>query len=123
MRSPRAPDILVVEAQSESLSNLVQAVDVARNTPGVAAVSMSWGFNESAERDRVRLAFPHAGRASGHHVRRIQRRQRHGQRPRIPVRIAARAGGRRHDAGDLDDAGRLPGGDRLVGQRRWLQPL
>ncbi len=26
----------------------MQAVDVARNTPGVVAVSMSWGFNESA---------------------------------------------------------------------------
>ncbi len=41
-------DILVVEAPSDSLGDLITAVDVARNTPGVATVSMSWGFNEVA---------------------------------------------------------------------------
>jgi subtilase family serine protease len=40
--------ILVVEARSDSLSDLVQAAGVARDTPGVVAVSMSWGFNEAA---------------------------------------------------------------------------
>jgi hypothetical protein len=40
--------ILVVEAQSDSLPNLMTAVDIARNTPGVATVSMSWGFAESS---------------------------------------------------------------------------
>ncbi len=40
--------ILVVEARSDSLSDLLAAVDVARSTPGVAAVSMSWGFNETS---------------------------------------------------------------------------
>ncbi len=44
-------NILVVEAapsssQPQELQNLVNAVNVARNTPGVVAVSMSWGFNE-----------------------------------------------------------------------------
>ena len=41
-----AAGILVVEAQSDTLSALMKAVNVARQTPGVAAVSMSWGFSE-----------------------------------------------------------------------------
>jgi hypothetical protein len=40
--------LLVVEARSDSLSDLMAAVNTARNTPGVATVSMSWGFNETA---------------------------------------------------------------------------
>ena len=40
--------ILVVEAPSDSLGDLITAVDLARNTPGVATVSMSWGFGETA---------------------------------------------------------------------------
>jgi subtilase family serine protease len=40
--------ILVVEARSDVLSDLMKAVNVARNTPGVAAISMSWGFSESS---------------------------------------------------------------------------
>lgn len=44
-------NILVVEAapsysQSQELQNLLNAVNTARNTAGVVAVSMSWGFNE-----------------------------------------------------------------------------
>jgi subtilase family serine protease len=44
-------NILVVEAapsysQTQELQNLLSAVDTARNTAGVVAVSMSWGFNE-----------------------------------------------------------------------------
>jgi hypothetical protein len=38
--------ILVVEAGSQSLGDLLTAVDTARNTPGVSVVSMSWGYNE-----------------------------------------------------------------------------
>jgi hypothetical protein len=38
--------ILVVEANSASLSDLLTAVDYARNQPGVVAVSMSWGASE-----------------------------------------------------------------------------
>ena len=36
----------MVEARSQSLTDLLTAVDTARNTPGVNVVSMSWGFNE-----------------------------------------------------------------------------
>jgi hypothetical protein len=40
--------ILVVEAKSDTLGDLMKAVNVARNAPSVAAISMSWGFNESS---------------------------------------------------------------------------
>jgi len=39
-------DILLVDAQTSSTSALYGAVDVARNYPGVATVSMSWGSGE-----------------------------------------------------------------------------
>jgi subtilase family serine protease len=39
-------NIVVVEASSQTLKGLLTAVNMARNTPGVVAVSMSWGFNE-----------------------------------------------------------------------------
>jgi hypothetical protein len=43
--------ILVVEAapsnsQTQELQNQLNAVNTARNTPGVVAISMSWGYNE-----------------------------------------------------------------------------
>ncbi|HVX15114.1 MAG TPA: DUF4214 domain-containing protein [Pirellulales bacterium] len=38
----------VIEAQSSSPSDLLAAVDVARNAPGVSVVSMSWSFSETA---------------------------------------------------------------------------
>jgi len=40
--------IVVVEAQSQSRDALLRAVNTARNTPGVVAISMSFGFNEFA---------------------------------------------------------------------------
>ena len=43
--APKA-HILLVEAKSNSLSNLFSAVDYARNQSGVVAVSMSWGGGE-----------------------------------------------------------------------------
>ena len=44
-------NILLVEAapsgsQTQELQNLMNAVNLARNTPGVVAISMSWGFTE-----------------------------------------------------------------------------
>ena len=41
-----AANILVVEAASGSTSDLLQAIAVARATPGVTVVSMSWGIAE-----------------------------------------------------------------------------
>src|SRR5262245_57358126 len=38
--------IMLVEAKSDSLTDLLGAVDYARRQPTVAAVSMSWGTNE-----------------------------------------------------------------------------
>ncbi len=40
-------NILVVEANSQSIQDLLAAVNTARNAPGVVAVSMSWGFSET----------------------------------------------------------------------------
>ena len=40
-------NILVVEANSQNMQDLLTAVNTARNTPGVVAVSMSWGFSET----------------------------------------------------------------------------
>jgi subtilase family serine protease len=40
--------IVVVEARSSSLTDLMSAVDTARNTAGVSVVSMSWGTGEFA---------------------------------------------------------------------------
>ncbi|HKM56233.1 MAG TPA: S53 family peptidase [Isosphaeraceae bacterium] len=40
-------NILVVEANSQSIQDLMTAVDTARSSPGVVAVSMSWGFGET----------------------------------------------------------------------------
>ncbi len=39
-------NILVVEAKSQSLQDLLNAVNTARNTAGVNVISMSWGFSE-----------------------------------------------------------------------------
>jgi hypothetical protein len=41
--------ILEVEARSQGITDLLAAVDVARSTPGVVAVSMSWGFAETPQ--------------------------------------------------------------------------
>ncbi len=49
--------ILVVEAHSQSRQSLIAAVKAARNTPGVIAISMSWGFGESATEARYNQVF------------------------------------------------------------------
>jgi subtilase family serine protease len=58
-------NILVVEASSQTLKGLITAVNMARNTPGVVAVSMSWGFNEFRQETTYNSTFTtpagHAG--------------------------------------------------------------
>ncbi len=118
-----AAGILVVEAQSDTLSDLMKAVNVARNTPGVAAVSMSWGFSESIRRDRVRS--PRSGLRPATRASRssppagITARRPAPNIPR-PRRMSWRSAARRWL---LDDAGDYVGETRLVRQRRRLQPL
>ncbi len=41
-------NIVVVEARSQSITDLLKAVNTARSTAGVVAISMSWGFPESS---------------------------------------------------------------------------
>jgi subtilase family serine protease len=43
-----AANIIVVEAASQSRGNLMDAVDVARRTPSVSVISMSFGFSEAS---------------------------------------------------------------------------
>jgi nitrate reductase NapAB chaperone NapD len=52
-----AANILVVEAQSQSRHSLITAVNAARNTPGVVAISMSWGFSETANESSYNSIF------------------------------------------------------------------
>lgn len=46
--APQA-NILLVEAQSSSVSDLLSAIDYARKQPGVSVVSMSWGGGEFSQ--------------------------------------------------------------------------
>jgi hypothetical protein len=52
-----AATILVVEAHSQSRQALLTAVNSARFTPGVDAISMSWGFGEFAQESVYNSAF------------------------------------------------------------------
>src|ERR1700722_11071320 len=58
-------NIDVFEANSQNFSDMMQAVDAARNTPGVSVVSMSFGYNESYSADNADIHFTtpstHAG--------------------------------------------------------------
>ena len=55
--------ILLVEASSSSLGDLLNAVDVARQQPGVVAVSMSWGGSEFPSETSL---DPHMTTPAGH---------------------------------------------------------
>ena len=88
--------IILVEANSQSLSDLMAGVATAASQPGVSVVSMSWGFPEgqavfAERRSHLRQLFHDPGRdLCGQH-----RRLWHG-RSGIPRLFAQRAGGRRH---------------------------
>jgi subtilase family serine protease len=57
--------LVVVEAKSDTQADLIDAVNVARNIPGVVAVSMSWGLPESISQKSLDSVFTtpagHAG--------------------------------------------------------------
>ena len=57
--------ILLVEAKSNQLSDLLAAVDTARKTDGVTAVSMSWGVSEFAAETTLDSRFTTADARSG----------------------------------------------------------
>jgi hypothetical protein len=60
-----AANILLVEANTSSYSDLLTAVDYARNQPGVVAVSLSWGSDEFSSEAQLDSHFTtpagHAG--------------------------------------------------------------
>ena len=116
--------ILVVEAtpsnlQTTELQNQLDAVNVARNTPGVVAISMSWGFIErSSELSYDRYFTTPAGH-TGITFRCFQWRLRLFL---VPVGLSQRALGRR-DFALTHKLGKLPIRDRLVLERRRVQPV
>ena len=88
--------IILVEANSQSLADLMAGVATAASQPGVSVVSMSWGF---AEGQGVSAADEATYDSTLRRARRDLRGQ-HGRlrrgRSRLPRLLAQRAGGRRH---------------------------
>ena len=89
--------IVLVEANSQSLSDLMAGVATAASQPGVSVVSMSWGFAEGPARLRQDEAIydSYLPRGPGRDLRGQHRRLRRG-RSRISRLLAQRGGGRRH---------------------------
>ncbi len=58
--------IIEVEAASQSTADLIQAIDFARNQPGVVAVSMSFGLNNAFEFSTETQYDSHFTTPSGH---------------------------------------------------------
>ena len=89
--------IVLVEANSQSLSDLMAAVATAAAQPGVSVVSMSWGFAEgqavlAADEATLRQHVQRAGRdLRGRHGR------LRGGRSRVSRLLAQRRGGRWHE--------------------------
>jgi subtilase family serine protease len=54
-------NIVLVEAQSDSLTDLMNAVNTASSLPGVTIVSMSWGEGDSRSETAYNADFNHAG--------------------------------------------------------------
>ena len=96
-------NILLVEAVSASLNDLLSAVNYARNQTGVSVVSMSWGAGEFSSETSYDSYLHDACGPRRRDVRRLVGRQR---RPgKLAVDLDERAVGRRHDA---------------LARRRWL---
>ena len=74
--------ILLVEANSSSLSDLLTAVNYARNASGVVAVSMSWGGSEFSGESSYDSYFTTPSGHSG--VAFLARRAIRARRPNIP---------------------------------------
>ena len=115
-------NILVVEARSESLQDLMAAVKDARNTPGVVAISMSWGMSEFRSESAVRFPLHEPQCITGNHVRRVQRRWRCRWRRTVACRVSQCPLRRRHHI-DRDHFGELRRRVGLEGQQRGLQPV
>ena len=89
--------IILVEANSQSLSDLMASVATAASQPGVSVVSMSWGFPEgqavfASDEATYDSVFQRAGRD----VRR-QHGRLWGGRSRVSRVLAQRGGRRRHE--------------------------
>jgi subtilase family serine protease len=73
--APQA-NIVLVEAKSSTLGNLLSAVDTARNRAGVSAVSMSWGAGEFSSESAYDYHFTTPSKHTGITFIRLFRRHR-----------------------------------------------
>ena len=94
--------IILVEANSQSLSDLMSSVATAASQPGRVGGVDELGLRRRPDRSSpgrgaLRSGPDHSGRPPGRHLRGQHGRLRHG-RPRIPRLLAQRGGGRRHVA-------------------------
>ena len=117
-------NILVVEAaparsQTKELQNQLNAVNTARAHDGRGGDLDELGVQRDVQRGVLRQVLHDPRRAYGHHVHRLQRRLR---LRRVSVGLA-QCPLRRRDLALPDQLGELPVRDRLVLQRRRLQPV
>jgi hypothetical protein len=114
-------NILLVQAASTDPSDLMTAVNWARQQPGVSVVSMSRGYHESSSFETVRHRFHHAGRPHRNHVR--GGLGRHGgvdlcvSQRRVPIRRGL-AGGRSN--GPVRGRSDVGGQPRFPGARKGV---
>ena len=89
--------IILVEANSQSLSDLMASVATAASQPGVSVVSMSWGFAEGqAVFASDEATYDSVFNVAGRDLRRQHGRLR-GRRSRVSRLLAQRGGRRRHE--------------------------
>ena len=89
--------IILVEANSQSLSDLMASVATAASQPGVSVVSMSWGFPEGqAVFASDEATYDSVLQRPGRDLRGQHGRLR-GRRSRVSRLLAQRGGGRRHE--------------------------
>ena len=114
---------LVVEAASDQVSDLMVAVNFARNSPGVSVVSMSWGGSEFRGQSGYDQYLHHSGRPQRRHLRDRQRRLRAASSElsgRRPLRTSWPSAAPRSEwmprAMCVSEVG-------VVRQRRWTEPV
>ena len=113
-------NILLVEANSASFSDLFTAVNYARHATGVVAVSMSWGGGEFSSESTFDSYFT---TPSGHGgVTFVASSGRQWSTGRLPGNLAQRAVRRRYDT-EPEQSGRLRQRVGLERQRRGDQRL
>ena len=106
--------IVLVEANSASVPDLMAAVNVAKRISGVSVIAMSWGASEFSGETAYDSVFTTPG------VTFVAGSGDYGRRPPVAGLVPQRPGGR-GDNTPSQHQWKLPGRDRLVRQRRRHQ--